>query len=235
MSAITTTPDVGATLTAVIAAITAIGGLGVAAAGLVDATKAFGGGVSNFGFGRIEAALKPFQAALVLAESNWAATIRANWINGAPKEDQKAAAKSLIRLGLSSDNADAMAKAGHVDAAKLKLVLTAIETGAALTPDQVNLLGRFNAAIDAAMDGGFEQADQQYRNASKLLSGVAAIGLAVWGGDLLHGGSFPDYVGSADFGKAFLVGIIAVPLAPVAKDLTSSLQAAVTALKAVKG
>ena len=122
-----------------------------------------------------------------------------------------------------------MAAAGHVDAAALKAVLVAVETGAALTPDQVNVLGRFTGAIDAAMDAGFEQGDQEYRNASKLWAGVVAILLAIVGGALLHGSA--DYFQTVDFGKAILVGLIAVPLAPVAKDLTSSLQAAVTAMK----
>lgn len=230
-------PDVSSTLTSVVGAIAAIGGLGVAAAGLVDGTKAFWGGISNVGFGRIKKALAPFESALKRADSDWTDTIRASWINGAPKEDQKAAAKSLIRLGLSSANAAKLANAGNVDAIAFTAVLKAIETGATLTPEQVNLLGRFNGFIDAAMDGGFERADQEYRNASKLCSGVAAVGLAVWGGAILNAPKmdFWTYMfHSADFGKALVIGIIAVPLAPVVKDLTSSLQAAVGAMKAVK-
>ena len=132
-----------------------------------------------------------------------------------------------------------MAAAGHVNAADLAAVLTAIETGAALTPEQVNLLGRFNAAIDAAMDGGFELADQEYRNAAKLWAGIAAVSLALCGGAILKGGvswgAVGPYVFSTDGLRALLVGIVAVPLAPVVKNLSSSLQAAVTAMKAVKG
>jgi hypothetical protein len=124
-----------------------------------------------------------------------------------------------------------------VDPAALTAVVKAIECGTALTPCQVNLLGRFNAAIDAAMDGGFEEADQQYRNASKVWAGVAAILLSISGGALVGGYTALSgpvaYFGSAQFWIAVLVGIVAVPLAPVAKDLTSSLQAAATAMKAV--
>lgn len=217
-------------------AIAATGALGTAASGLVDASKAFGGGISNVGFKRIQAALHPFHGALQSAQSDWVATIRANWINGTPMEDQKTTAKSLIRLGLSSKNAAGMAAAGHVNPTDLVATVTAIEKGAALTPDQVTLLGRFSAAIDAAMDGGFERADQEYRNASKLWAGIAAVVLAACGGWLVGTPHMDpvDYLRSVEFGEAILVGIIAVPLAPVAKDLTSSLQAAVTALKAMK-
>jgi hypothetical protein len=230
--------DVSVTLTTVTEAIAAIAALGTAASGLVDATKAFNGGISNIGFKRIETALTPFRNALVAAESDWTDTIRAAWINGVAKEDQKSAAKSLIRLGLSSANAARMAPAGHVDPVALTDVMQSIENGTALAPDQVNLLGRFNGAIDAAMDGGFEQADQQYRNASKAWAGLAAVLLAIGGGALMDGATtlngFGTYLGGSHFWEAVLVGLVAVPLAPVAKNLTSSLQAAVTAMKSVQ-
>ncbi len=221
------------------AAVAAIGGLGTAASGLVDATKAFNGGVSNAGFGKVKAALKPFKTALDGAEADWSVTIRANWINGNPKEDQKAAAKSLIRLGLSSKNASQMAAAGHVDPVRLQQVMTSVETGAALTPADVNVLGRFNGAIDAALDAGFEQGDQVYRNASKVIAGIFAIGLAIWAGGLIpmdgsKAVAFSAYLFSGPFWLAVLVGVIAVPIAPVAKDLTSSLEAAVGALKSAR-
>ena len=221
-----------ANLNTVVAAIGAVGALGTAASGLVDATKAFAGGISNVGFGYVLTALKPFDAALNSTDHNWQKVIRAGWINGASKDDQKTNAKSLIRLGLSSANAATMAPAGHVDPAALQGAMKAVEDGTSLTPDQINVLARFNAAIDAAMDGGFERADQAYRNAAKLTAGIFAVGLSLWGGAILHAGA--DYWGSIDCGKALLVGLISVPLAPVAKDLTSSLQAAVTSLKAVK-
>jgi len=224
-------------LTTISATIAAIGALGTAASGLVDASKAFNGGISNVGFGKIETALRPFQDALKAAESDWTAAIKANWVNGMPKEDQKANAKSLIRLGLSSSNAAAMAGVGHVDAEKFKAAIVAVETGAALTPEQVNILGRFNGAIDAAMDCGFERADQVYRNVAKLSAGIIAVLLAIAGGAMLamdKGRSFSAYLFSAQSFQAILVGLIAVPLAPLVKDLTSSLQAAVGAIKATR-
>lgn len=226
----------------VVAAITAIGGLGTAAFGLVDASKAFNGGVSQAGLKSVEAALKPFEAALNGAESDWRLTIRANWINGVPKADQKAAAKSLIRLGLTAANAPSMAAAGRVDPDRLRAVIAAIETGAALTPEDVNLLGRFNAAIDAALDGGFERGDQQYRNTSRLAAGGVSVVLAAAAGALLypgagaggHGVGLGAYLTSSWFWLSLLVGLIATPLAPMAKDLASSLQAAANAVQSVR-
>ena len=187
-----------------------------------DATKFFNGGISNAGFGKVRKALDPFSAALQAGQHGWIDTVRANWINGEPKDDQKTAAKSLVRLGLSSANASEMAPAGHVAPAALLAAMSAVENGVGLTAAQVNVLARFNSAIDAAMDAGFEQGDQIYRNASKVTAGIFAVALAIWGGIILH----------ENLALAALVGVIAVPIAPVAKDLTSSLQAAVKALKA---
>jgi hypothetical protein len=68
--------------------IAAIAALGTAAYGLVDASKALWGGVSNAGFSRIKTALSPFNPALeTLRNSPWQ-TLRANWLNGVPKADQ---------------------------------------------------------------------------------------------------------------------------------------------------
>jgi hypothetical protein len=232
--------DITTALASTTAAIAAAGGLGTAAFGLVDATKAFGGGVSNCGFGHVRTALAPFSAALASTSSDWMVTIRANWINGVPKDDQKAAAKALIRLGLSAGNARAMAVPGHVDPDRLDAIIKAVEAGAPLTSQDADVLGRFNAAIDAAMDAGFELGDQQYRNSCRLVGGVFAVALALWAGYLIDRAglsTLPDHAGylfSSTFWAALFVGIVAVPLAPVAKDLASALQTAANAVQAVK-
>jgi len=109
----TSMTDVGTTLAATTSAVGSIGGLGTAAVGLVDATKAFWGGVSNLGFGYITKALKPFESALTGANTEWRDTIRANSIIRIAKNDQKAAAKSLIRLGLSAANAPKLNNFGY--------------------------------------------------------------------------------------------------------------------------
>jgi hypothetical protein len=229
-------------LAAAVAAITAMGGLGAAAFGLTDATKAFGGGISNVGFGAIIEALKPFEAALAYATPNWQATLRANWVNGVDKDLQKTTAKSLIRLGIADGNLQDLAAAGHVDPDALQKVLAKLKAGAALTPQDAELFGRLNAVIDAAMDAGFELGDQRYRNASKLVAGVLAVILAVSAGYLTQGAGLPgplvaakgQFVGSPLFWWSILVGLVAVPVAPVAKDLASSLQAAGAAVGSLK-
>jgi hypothetical protein len=212
-------------------AIVAVGALGTAAFGLVDALKAFG--LSNVGWGPVKASLQPFQPALNDVNSNWMATIKANWINGLAKDDQKMAAKSLIRLGLSPQNAAVLAPVGRVDPARLTQIITAVDGGQDLQPADVAVLARFDAAIDAALDAGFERGDQRYRSVARVCAGVIAVALSIAAVLLfpnLASGELPHRMATA-----LLIGLVAVPIAPIAKDLASALNTAASALKAAKG
>lgn len=206
--------------------LSAAGALGTAAYGLVDGSKFFRGGISNAGFRHLETALARFDAALVLGgDVRLLETIRANWLNGVPKADQKAAAKSLIRLGITPENAPKLAKAVGVSADALTAAATKINEGELLTPEDMNILGRFDALLEAILDLGYERADQFYRNSAKAASAVVAVILAVVAAWLID----------AKIVEALFVGIVATPLAPIAKDIASSLSTAVAALKGSRG
>jgi cytochrome bd-type quinol oxidase subunit 2 len=110
--------------------------------------------------------------------------------------------------------------------------------------------------LSAILDEAYERADQRYRNAAKLLAVVVATLLALAGGWLIYyhpgaatcpAATLPaacppapnalpwwSYFASGQFGLALLVGLSATPLAPVAKDLASSLQAAAAAVGAAR-
>lgn len=235
------------TLTNIVNFIAAAGGLGTAAFGLVDATKAIGGGMSNPGFGFVRAAVEPFLsdatndagAPAAFGKSQVIATLRANWLNGVAKADQKAIAKSLIRLGITPDDARRLARAAGVNPDHLEQVATRIYEGSPLTQQDLNTLGRFDAIVSATLDLGYERADQFYRNSAKIVAGCFAVVLSAIGGGLIfHShkvtGGLSDYLASHEFVLSLLVGAISTPLAPVAKDLSTSLTAAVTAVVAAK-
>jgi hypothetical protein len=213
--------------------LAAVSALGTAAFGMVDATKVYRGGVSNIGLGFIVDAVKPYEAALQLVNvADPYATIRGNWRNGVAKADQKATVKSLIRLGLTPDSALSLAAgAPGSDPATLQTAAAKIHTGQALTEQDINALGRFDAIVDAQMDAAFEHADQSYRNSAKVIAAAFAIVLALVGVWAIEGAG----VTAGDLVKALFVGILATPLAPVAKDITTALGHAVTALKSVRG
>jgi hypothetical protein len=112
--------DVSGQLPSIPEFIAAAGALGTAAYGLVDASKFIAGGMSNPGFGFIRKAVRPLLgAAGDYGPEQILATLKANWLNGMAKADQKAVAKSLIRLGLTSGKAELLAKATGVDAGAL--------------------------------------------------------------------------------------------------------------------
>lgn len=215
------------------AALAGLGALSTAAFGLLDSTKAFWGGASNIGCGHIRGALTPFAPALenALGADGWWPVVRASWVGGVAKSDQKAKAQALIKLGLNSANAPQIAKASHVNAAALTAAVGKLEKGTKLSDADLNVLGRMNATIDALLDAAYEAADQQYRNWCRVLAGVICLALAyvawlLWKGTT---GETPP-----DLWTVLAVGLLAVPLAPVAKDLTGALSSAMNALKAAK-
>jgi hypothetical protein len=217
--------------------ITAIGGLGTAAFGLVDSTKVFWGGVNRIGFGKIRGAvirLTPGTAVNGLSQVRILETLRANWYNGQDLGSQKAVAKSLIKLGLNAGNAAAIADATGVDREVLQSVATKMVTGTALTSNESDVYARFDLILTAMLDEVYQEGDLRYTNGTRFIAGIFALMLACVGGWVVKGGGFCAYFGSNDLWRALIAGVLAIPLAPVAKDLSSALVAAVNSMQLVK-
>lgn len=210
--------------------ILAIGSLGTAAYGVVDAIKCLGGGISNSGFAYIRKTVTPFFPSLgqtrgALELSSVLDTLRANWLNGMSLADQKSVAKALIKLNLDANTASAMASAAGVSSADLVAVAGKLPkagtTEGTLTDGETNAYGRFDLLVSALLDQGYQRADQFYRNSAKLLAVPVAVILAVLGAWALDGANFD----CAEAGKAIVGGLLATPLAPIAKDLSTAIQA----------
>ncbi len=210
--------------------IAAAGALGTAAYGLVDASKMAWGGMSNPGFGFIRDAVQSLIGTstangVVFGPTEIIETLRANWLNGVAKADQKAKAKGLIRLMLTPDTAPAMAAATGVNSEHLQIAAQRIRDDEDLMPQDLKVLGAFDVVVSATLDLGYERADQLYRNAAKVAACICAIVLAAIGSHVVYGSVKP---------LAVFIGIVATPLAPIAKDLSSSLSAAVKAVGTFK-
>jgi hypothetical protein len=209
--------------------VLAVGSLGTAAYGVVDVTKAFGGGISNRGFGDIKAVVSrliPASAgnggsAATLGIQSALATLRANWLNGMALADQKSIAKALVKLNLTRASAGTMASATGVDAGALTSVAVKLGTGEALTQQEADAYGRFDLLLSALLDQGYQRGDQRYRNSAKLAAIPVAVALALLGAWAMGDGN----LSTEDCIKAFIGGLLATPLAPVAKDLSSAIQA----------
>jgi hypothetical protein len=200
--------------------------LGIAAYGVVDASKAFWGGVSNRGFGDIKKVVSQFipassGRASAISLTSVLATLRANWLNGMDLADQKSAAKALIKLNLNPNSASTMAAAAGVDANALGSIAGKLSTGEALTPIETDVFGRFDLLLTASLDQGYQRGDQRYRNSAKLLAVPVAAILSMLGAWAISSVGF----GWDGFWKALVIGLLASPLAPVAKDLASAIQA----------
>jgi hypothetical protein len=84
------------------------------------------------------------------------------------------------------------------------------------------------------LDESYQHADQVYRNWTRALAALIAVGLGFVGGWTLSDLHLPDYLHSSDLGRALLIGLLATPLAPIAKDLSSALSTAVNTMQLVK-
>jgi len=228
--------------------ITAIGGLGTAAFGLLEALKPVCPLINHIGFGKISNTVRgltpPETGDKLPANSLPGAkiidSIESNWINGTDLASQKAIAKSLIKLHMSEGNAAALAAATNVDSQTLTTVAKKIVSGAPLVQAESDVYSRFDLIVTATLDECYQRADQDYRNWTRALAAFIAVILALAGGYLIQP---PDqaahtticaYLGSSDCIRAVLVGLLATPLAPVAKDISTALATAVNTMQLVK-
>lgn len=222
----------------VIAVIAATGGLGLAAMSLVDAFKAVpGGGVSRIGFRHIRDVAVLFNSVLERAVgARWETVLLSHWINGRPRSDQIGIVRSLLRLGLNPDTAGQLAALGNVEPGALSSAAGKLVRGASMTEAEVNLIGRVEAAVEARLDAAFDLAEQAYRNRARILAGVIAVALAVAASLLME--ARPAVWGlewlDARLLIGVLVGLLAVPIAPIAKDLVSALTAAASAARSTR-
>jgi hypothetical protein len=221
--------------------ITAIGGLGTAAFGLLEAIKPVIPWINHIGFGGIHKTvmgLTPNEAGAgqpvnALPQSGIVSTLLANWVNGTDLASQKAIAKSLIKLHLSAGNAAALGKQTNVDAAVLSSVATKTFAGTPLNQQESDVFSRYDLIVTAELDECYQHADQVYRNWTRGLAAVIAVALAFFGGWALEG-CWQSFWWKPEMFLALFVGLLATPLAPIAKDLSTALATAVNTLQIVK-
>jgi hypothetical protein len=109
-----------------------------------------------------------------------------------------------------------------IGAAKLKEAARLVEEGGELPSQSRNSLGRFELAVDARIDAALTLAQAHYAGTARGLASVVSLFIALAVG---------FYLGNDYIFQALLVGVAAVPLAPMAKDLVSALQSAGTAIR----
>lgn len=215
--------------------VTAIGALGTASFGVVDASKAlFFGGVNHIGFGAIKKTVTPLipgDGKNALSQKKVLATLKANWFNGTDLGSQKSIAKSLIKLNLSAANAAVVAEVTGVDPAVLQQAANDMAAGKSLVSPQSDVYARFDVIVTAMLDETYQHSDNTYRNWTRTLAAVVAILLAMIAGAALNQ---QHVLHEVPAWQSAIVGLLATPLAPIAKDLSSALATAVDTMQKVK-
>jgi hypothetical protein len=148
--------------------------------------------------------------------------------------DQKSVTKTLVKLALNAETAAGLATLTGVDEKVLISVAEKLANGETMTSAEMGVYGRFDILLATFIDRAYQRADQRYRTTAKLAACLAAIVLAEAAAyflSLLSASGQPIW---HNIGMAALVGLIATPLAPIAKDLTTALNTAAKAVQSVK-
>jgi hypothetical protein len=230
------------TLTQVTIAITAVGALGTAAFGLVDASKLLPGLVPSSGFAfirKLVTQLAPPSVGTVPRGSALAVpaitdTLHANWVNGMALADQKSVAKTLFKLRLNAETASELAAITGVDKDVLTSVAEKLANGQEMTQPEMDTYGRFDVLMATSIDRFYQKADQRYRTTAKCAACLVAVVLAETAAYFLRILTATGHPIWHNIGMAAVVGLIATPLAPVAKDLATALNTAAKAVQSVK-
>jgi len=130
-----------------------------------------------------------------------------------------------LRVGLAPDNAqDLAAQFGVVEGEALQAAARKLQAGQDLEDEERGIVGRFELAADARIDAALALSDSVYTGTMRLLASVVALALAIIAGATLPGGLDQNLT------RALIVGVAAVPLAPIAKDLATGFKQARTAI-----
>lgn len=211
------------TINTLSSAIAAAGALGTASFGIVEGLKWTALGAAGFGCigeylgqdltGCLRSAYGPEFERLLRAQYRQ------------DSRSQSVIAKSLrqgVRIGLTTANAENVARfLGTVAPAALRQAAAAVESSTPLTDAERGAIGRFELAADARIASALSRAQDVYlgwvRGSASLCAIVLGIATAlILGSDLVDG---------------LIVGVVAVPLAPIANDVVAALQAATRAMR----
>jgi hypothetical protein len=206
--------------------------VGVAAFGIVDAARSFFPGINRMGFVHIRkmvASLTPEMTGAPLNTLTQAAileSLKANWASGVELNSQKTTAKLLVMMHLSPRTAAAVAARTNFDSAVLTEIAASITSGAELTKAQVDINARFDLIVSALLDEAYRNSDRVYRNGVHSLAALVAVITAFcigWG----FTGISMNYYLSTTMDQYLLLGLVATPLPPIAKDVSQAVSSAV--------
>lgn len=201
-------------------AVLAAGALGTAAFGIVEGLKVIPW-LAEAGFTTLVKFLGPIMDALKTAYGPDAERVLRAQYRG-DRAELTRTIRQGARIGLTPKVADGIAHSlGIVDGAELKKAAKEVEKGQTLSDESRNVLGRFELAVDARIDAGLTLALDHYARSVKIAASIVALTIGTVVG---------AYLGMRFEGV--IVGLAAVPLAPIAKDVGTAIKSAAEALRA---
>lgn len=209
--------------------VLATGALGTASFGIVEgALKPWAIGpfsLGAWGFGQLKKNLGPLWKTLPVAFGPQYEQMLLTLYRGKRSEVERTLRQG-IRIGLTPENAPEIAAIlDTVAPAELTAAAAAVEHGDTPTDAQRNTLGRFELAADARVDAAIRLADTYYVGGQQVAASVISIVLALVAGRFVLPGPITPW-------QSLGIGIAAVPLAPIAKDVATALQSAAKAMRA---
>lgn len=240
--------------------VLAVGALGTAAFGVVDGLKLFAV-IDLAGFERLfsrrpgrngaspsrrgRANLDPLVPALALAYGESVLEVlKAQYRSGRAKGDLPRTLRQGVRIGLGvmpPEQIAACARAlGLPEQTAIRVANALVATRGlrppalgevasvanrpAIDDEDRSAMARLETAIDARIEAALVLAETLYVTQTKIVASFVAVGMAVGVGAML----------GAPWHVSLMVGLVAVPLAPVAHDAATALQQAVKALKPLR-
>jgi hypothetical protein len=239
--------------------IAAVGALGVAAFGAVEAigktlfvfplpgTRHMAG-LPYVGFGKVRALTVKVGPALKAAYgADYEKTLLQQYRAGRGKGQGPETIRQGVRLGLPFLGQEAAAKViadiwGMPHASAVLLAAALIQSPAQPPPADAKaptdealkeaqaLAARFATALDTRVQAAFDSAEEVYETRAQFWAAIVALGLSL-GYEAIQ----PGVKTLETWVLPVIVGLVAVPLAPAAKDLSSSLSDALGALGKLRG
>jgi len=203
--------------------VLATGAVGVAAMGIAEGAKFLF--LPAVGFSKLREEIEWAEGALKVSYGDkYIEMIKSLFRNDRRKGELPRILRQGVRIGLDKNTAASMASVvGRVASDDLVAVAIKVNAGEDLTAEQKNILGRFEVAADARIDGAFALAERAYKNGILARAFIAAFVLS-------FGAAYCMDAKGNEYLMAFIVAITAVPIAPIAKDVAKGFEAAAKAI-----
>ena len=210
------------------ALVVAAGAIGTAAMGIVDTLKSRESlAIGGAGFADMIETLEPLRPALERAfGEQWRHVLEIHYRGDHAPEAIKRVVSRAVRLGLPELTVDQLnavaARYGNLDRQQVRRAIDQLRGGQALDSTSHGILERLMAAVDAHVEGAALRASAQYRYAARAVASAVAIALGAAVGLVTM--FTAETVDWTSFLQALFLGVVAVPVAPIAKDLSTAVK-----------